>query len=140
MSTFWKYGLLIVTLAALVIGAWHVSAGADEDEDGDLSLEALATAIAKAKITLSTACDTAAKAAKGQAFAAELEVEDGKVLYDVFVLVPGAPPKLFEVEVDAVTGEVIEIEEEKVGGDDDDDDDDDGDDDDEDDDEEGDDD
>lgn len=119
MNAFLKYGLAIVAIVALVGGA--SIAGAEEDDDGKLSLDGLAAELAKAQITLSAACKTAEDAAKGKAFAAEFEVEDGKVLYDVFVLVPGTPPKLFEVEVDAVTGKVIEIEEE---GDDDDGDDD----------------
>ena len=114
MNAVWKYGLLTLTVAALVGSACLVPAGAEEDESSGLSLDGLAAQMVKAKITLSAACDTAAKAAKGQAFAAEFEVEDGTVLYDVLVLVPGTPPKLFEVEIDAVTGKVIEIEEEGI--------------------------
>lgn len=129
MNAPWKYGLLVLTLAALVMGAWLVPAGAGEDEDGDedtpLSLADVASHLSNAKVSLSTACDTAAKAAKGTAFAAEFEVEGGKVLYDVLVLVPGTPPKLFEVEVDAVTGKVMEIEQENGDDDEGDDDDDD---------------
>lgn len=112
MNTYLKHGLAIVALVALLVGA--SLAGAEEDGDGTLSLDGLAAELAKAQITLSAACKTAEDAAKGKAFAAEFEVEDGKVLYDVFVLVPGTPPKLFEVEVDAVTGKVIEIEEESL--------------------------
>ena len=122
MNAFLMYGLTIVALVALVGGASLAPAGAEEDDDGQLSLDGVAAHLAKAKITLATACDTAAKAAKGQAFAAEFEVEGDVVLYDVFVLVPGTPPKLFEVEIDAVTGKVIEIEEEGLDEDEDDDD------------------
>ena len=120
-----KSGFLLVAGLALTAGLAPLRA--EEDDEEDFSLDGLAAELAKAKITLSAACDTAAKAAKGTAFAAKLEVEDGTVLYEVYVLVPGTPPKLFEVEVDAVSGKVIEIEEE--GSDDEDEDDDDGDDD-----------
>ena len=125
MKATWNYGLLIVTAVALVVGLGFAPAGAEEDESPGLTLDGLAAQLAKAKVTLTAACDTAAKAAKGTAFAAEFEAEDGKILYDVYVLVPGTPPKLFEVEVDAVTGKVIEIEEEGLDDDDDDEDDDD---------------
>ena len=125
MSMLLKTGFLLVAVLALTAGLAPLRA--EEDDEEDFSLDGLAAELAKAKITLSAACDTAAKAAKGTAFAAKLEVEDGTVLYEVYVLVPGTPPKLFEVEVDAVSGKVIEIEEE--GSDDEDEDDDDGDDD-----------
>ena len=124
MNATWKYGLLIATVAALVVGLGYGPAGAEDDEGPEMTLDGLAAKLAKAKVTLTAACDTAAKAAKGTAFAAEFEAENGKILYDVYVLVPGTPPKLFEVEVDAVTGKVIEIEEEGLDDDDDDDDDD----------------
>jgi len=130
MHTLLKTGLLLVAVLALTSGLAPLRA--EEDDDGHFSLDRLAAELAKAKVTLSVACDTAAKAAKGTAFAAKLEVEDGEVLYEVYVLVPGTPPRLFEVEVDAVTGKVIEMEEEGPGAGDDDegeDDDDDGDDD-----------
>jgi uncharacterized membrane protein YkoI len=117
MNTMWKYALLFTTLAALVLGAWLVPASAEEDDDdGDdaqMTVEALAAQMAKVKIPLATAVTTAEKAAKGKAFEAELEVEDGAPLYSVYVFVPGTAPKLFEVEVDAVTGKVKEMEEKK---------------------------
>ena len=120
MPNLWKPGVLLALTGALLLGVALAPAGADEDDD--VSLEHLATELAKVKVTLSAACDAAAKAAKGQAFAAQLEVEDDAVLYEVYVLVPGTPPKLFEVEIDAVTGKVIEIEEEDLDDEDDDDD------------------
>ncbi len=121
MNGIWKYGLLIATVAGLVVGAWLLPAGAEEEEEPGTTLDWLATQLAKTKISLSAASDTAAKAAKGTAFAAGFEVEDGTPLYDILVLVPGTPPKLYEVEINAVTGKVVEVEEEGLDDDDDDD-------------------
>ncbi len=43
MNAIWKYGTFLLTVAALVMCAWLVPAGAEEDEDGGFSLEAVAT-------------------------------------------------------------------------------------------------
>jgi len=80
----------------------------DEDEDEDEQAE---TDAAKAKITLSQAIATALKEVPGgKAFEAETEREDGKLVFEIELL---SGDKVMEVEIDAMTGKVLEVEEEK---------------------------
>lgn len=65
--------------------------------------------LAKAKIELSKAIETAqAKVPKGKPIYATTAQEDGKLLFEVFLLVGDS---VTEVEVDAVTGDVVKVEE-----------------------------
>jgi len=78
----------------------------DEDEDEQAETDA-----AKAKITLSQAIATALKEVPGgKAFEAETEREDGKLVFEIELL---SGDKVMEVEIDAMTGKVLEVEEEK---------------------------
>lgn len=81
----------------------------DEDEDEDEQAE---TDAAQAKITLSQAIATALKQVPGgKAFEAEVErKDDNKLVFEVELL---AGDKVMEVEIDAMTGKVLEVEEEK---------------------------
>lgn len=74
-----------------------------------------ATALAKA---IETALQ---KLPGGEALAAEIEIENGKAMIDVKVFSHG---KLYEVEIDAATGTVQEVDDEDDDDDDDEDDDD----------------
>ena len=76
---------------------------------------------AACKVTLSQAVETAVKKVTGQALNAVIELEDGKATIEVTIFSNG---KVYEVEIDATTGAVLEVEQED---DDDDGDDDDGD-------------
>jgi uncharacterized membrane protein YkoI len=68
------------------------------------------TAMAAAcKISLATAIETALAKVKGRALNAETEIENGKALIEVTIVSDG---KVWEVEIDAVTGAVIEVEQE----------------------------
>lgn len=81
---------------------------------------------ASCKVSLSAAIESALGKVKGQALNAEVELENGKALIEVTIVLDG---KVWEVEIDGTTGAVIEVEQEDDDDDDDDDDDEDGDDD-----------
>ena len=59
---------------------------------------------------MSQAIEIATKrVAGGKAFEAEPEMEKGKLIFEVELI---AGDKVMEVEIDAMTGEVLEVEEE----------------------------
>jgi uncharacterized membrane protein YkoI len=66
-----------------------------------------------AKVTMAAALQTALKAAPGTALAAELENEDGKLIFSFDILPGPAATELKEVHIDAKTGLVIKTEIEK---------------------------
>jgi len=67
--------------------------------------------------TLTAAIESALKKVPGgEALAAEIEVENGKALIDVKIFSNG---KLYEVEIDATTGAVLEVEQDDDEDDDD---------------------
>jgi len=66
-----------------------------------------------AKVTMAAALQTALKAAPGTAIVAELENEDGKLIFSFDILPGPAATELKEVHVDAKTGAVIKTEIEK---------------------------
>ena len=101
--------LLAVATAGLVLP--RASVLAEEDDDASPSAAQLSQALAQAKITLDTAVKTAATNAKGVACEAEFEMDDGKPVFEVLVVATvDGTPQLFEVEIDAVTGKVLETE------------------------------
>lgn len=83
-----------------------------DEKDGEHEDEQAETDIAaKGKITLSQAIATALKQVPGgKAFEAETEREDGKLIFEIELL---AGDKAMVVEIDAMTGKVLEVEEEK---------------------------
>ena len=84
-----------------------------EDDEGD-EVENLADAkkvLAASKITFAQAITAAkGKVEGGKPFEVEMEIEDGKSIITVELL---AGTKVMKVEIDAVTGKVLEVEEEK---------------------------
>jgi uncharacterized membrane protein YkoI len=82
--------------------------GAEEASIADMQSMAKA-----AKVTMAAALQTALKAAPGTALAAELENEDGKLIFSFDILPSPSATKLKEVHVDAKTGAVIKTEIEK---------------------------
>ncbi len=69
-------------------------------------------AMAGGKVTLAAAIATAEKEAKGTAFAVMPEKEkDGKMELDIYVMT--AEGKMVEVDIDAKTGKMLEMEEKK---------------------------
>lgn len=79
-------------------------------------------ALAGSKTSIASAIEIALKKVPGQAYRASLVLEKKTSMYEVLVLSDG---KRFEVEVNAATGEIIEVEQEDDDDDDDDEEDDD---------------
>lgn len=73
-----------------------------------------AHAVIGAKVPLSQAVTIAEQHLKGRAASAEFEQSSGKLLYEVEVV---AGPKVFEVEVDGMTGRVGKISEDSIDSD-----------------------
>jgi len=100
----WK--MTLIGLVVLTLSAWGYA-----DDDAKEQMYAL-KAQSVVKISMIQAIETAMKAVPGgKAFEAELEMEKGKPVYEVELLADG---KFMEVEIDAVTGKVLEVEEEKA--------------------------
>ena len=68
-----------------------------------------------AKINLDKAVKTAMDQVDGKFLAAELEGDDGILLWEVIIVT--AKKAVMEVEIDAATGKILEIEEEEYGDD-----------------------
>ena len=83
----------------------------EENEDDEVDdLDDAKKVLAAAKITFAQAIATAKdKVERGKPFEIETELEDGKSIIEVELL---AGDKVMIVEIDAVTGEVLEVEEE----------------------------
>lgn len=80
--------------------------GVEDDDEADEALEVL-HGLAPGTRALASLVAAAERAAKGVAREAEFEIEGGRTIADVLVL--GAEG-LVEVELDGVTGDVLEIE------------------------------
>lgn len=84
----------------------------EEGEDDEVeNLKDAKQVLAKSKISFAEAIAiTKGKVEGGKPFEVELEIEDGKSIIEVELLVG---EKVMEVEIDALTGKVLEVEEEK---------------------------
>ena len=82
-----------------------------EDSEEQAEAEACvegAKALAAAKVTMLQAIETAEKEGKGaKPFKADLELDEGKLLFDVELLAGANGP---EMEIDAISGKVVKIE------------------------------
>lgn len=96
-----------------------------EEEGGRHGAAKIAALLEQAKITLTDAVKAAETKTGGKAVAAGLELDDEGLVFEVLVVVAGDVPALFEVEVDAKTGKILEVEGEDDDDADDDDDEDD---------------
>ena len=94
-----KQTLIIGALAAAALATTAVYA--DHRESGDRNEKA---ALAQAKISLSQAIAAADQHANGKAAKAELEDENGKLVYGVEVVGDG---KSTDVKVDINTGQIV---------------------------------
>ncbi len=93
----------MLAAAIVVIGA----AGCASEQQAQAELQA------QAKITKAQAQQTAlAKAPGGTIKEAELEKEKGKLIWSFDIATPGSP-NTTEVNVDAITGDVVGVETEK---------------------------
>jgi len=98
----------------------------DDDEDGEEndSPEMQAKLAKEAKISIEQARSTALAKVSGTITEEELEMENGKLVYSIEVR--DANQKTFDVEVDAKTGAIVNVEEENDDDEEDDDDEDEG--------------
>jgi uncharacterized membrane protein YkoI len=83
----------------------------EEGEDDEVeNLKDAKKVLAESKISFAEAIATAkGKVEGGKAFEVEMEIEDGKSIIEVELL---AGDKIMKVEIDALTGKVLEVEEE----------------------------
>jgi uncharacterized membrane protein YkoI len=101
MNTYRK-NMMSIAIALLLSGATLSEARASHAED----LKSLQTA----KISLSDAVGIAENAQSGTAIEADLDQENGKTVYDVTVV---KDQKFYELRIDAETGDVLHIAEDK---------------------------
>ena len=99
---------VVVALMCLCLGAIG-RADSEEKDDEKKELDTARVVLEKSKIELLKAIETAQeKIPKGKPIHATTEQENSKFLFLVFLLVGDS---VTEVEIDAVTGEVVEVEE-----------------------------
>lgn len=87
--------------ALLMLGAVQPAAAADAK---DIRL------MERAALTLSDAIDRAEESQTGHALAAEIDDEDGVVVYEVSIAKDG---RVFDVRVDANDGKILRVKEDK---------------------------
>jgi uncharacterized membrane protein YkoI len=92
-------------LLVVAVGTMTVADSALAEEHGKLEMAAAA------KITIEEAIKTAAEKVSGKVIEAELEEKHHTLVWEVEIVTP--ENKVMEVHVDAKTGAVIDVEEEK---------------------------
>jgi len=105
----------LIGITALAIGAILVLNGpAWSDDKGkgkkDESKETVEMA-AKAKVTIDEAIKTASEKVPGKVVEAELEKKDGTLVWEIEIVT--AEKKVMEIHIDAESGAVIGVEQEK---------------------------
>lgn len=98
--------VLCVT-AVLITPAWSDDKGKGKIDEVKEAVEMAAAA----KVTIDQAIKTASEKVSGKVIEAELEQKHNKLVWEVEVVT--ADNKLMEVHIDAETGAVIDVEEEK---------------------------
>jgi uncharacterized membrane protein YkoI len=94
---------ILLTAGTLAAGS---AAASDKEKNGKAEMAAAA------KVTIDQAVKTASEKVPGQIIEAELETKHNKLVWEVEVVT--AEKKVMEVHIDAVTGAVIDVEEEKA--------------------------
>ncbi|MFG0320661.1 MAG: PepSY domain-containing protein [Planctomycetota bacterium JB042] len=117
-----KRSTLVLLLGAAAIAALVWPAFAVSTAAGPKAARA-AKLLAGKTFSIPKAIEAAERRTGGRAIEAEIEIEDGKVVVEIEVLVTEGDVKLLEVEVDGETNEILEIEDEDAEEEDDDDDD-----------------
>ena len=99
----------VAVLMCLCLAAIGWAGSEDKKKDEKKEHDTARVVLEKAKIDLLKAIETAqGKIPKGKPIYATTAQEDGKLLFEVYLLVGD---KVTEVEVDAVTGDVVKVEE-----------------------------
>jgi len=105
----------IVGMLALAVGvvlllndpAWSDQKGKGKKDESKETVELAATA----KVTIDQAIKTASEKVAGKVVEAELEMKHDKIIWEVKVVT--AENKVMEIHIDAESGAVIDVEEEK---------------------------
>lgn len=97
---------LPILLAAGTLGAAGIAFGDENEKNGKAEMADAA------KVTADQAVKTALDKVPGKVIEAELEKKHNKLVWEVEVLT--ADKKVMEVHIDADTGAVIDVEEEKA--------------------------
>ena len=103
-------GVLAVAIGAVLVlsgPAWSDQKGKGKKDESKETVEMAAAA----KVTIDQAIKTASEKVQGKVVKAELEMKHDKLVWEVEVVT--AENKVMEVHIDAETGEVIDVEEEK---------------------------
>lgn len=96
---------LSILLAAGTLAAAGIAFGDEKEKNGKAEMAAAA------KVTIDQALKTASDKVPGKVIEAELETKHNKLVWDIEVVT--AQNKVMEVHIDANTGAVIDVEEEK---------------------------
>lgn len=97
---------LAIALAAGPLAASGSAYGDEKDKNGKVEMAAAA------KVTVDQAIKTASEKVPGKVIEAELEKKHNKLVWEVEVVT--AENKVLEVHIDADSGAVIDVEEEKA--------------------------
>jgi len=103
--------LAIGTVLVLNGPAWSDQKGKGKKDEAKETVEMAVTA----KVTIDEAIKTASEKVPGKVVEAELEKKHDKIVWEVEVVT--AENKVMEVYIDAESGDVIDVEEEKPGKD-----------------------
>lgn len=103
-------GIMVVAIGAMLVlngPAWSDYKGKEKKDESKETLEMAATA----KVTIDQAIKTALEKVSGKVVEAELEKKHDTLVWEVEVVT--AENKVMEVHIDAESGAVIDVEEEK---------------------------
>jgi len=103
-------GVLVLAIGVMLVlngPAWSDQKGKGKKDEAKETVEMAATA----KVTIDEAIKTASEKVPGKVVEAELEMKHDKIIWEVEVVT--AENKVMEVHIDAESGAVIEVEEEK---------------------------
>ncbi|HSL02057.1 MAG TPA: PepSY domain-containing protein [Nitrospiraceae bacterium] len=103
-------GMMAVAIGAMLVlngPAWSDQKGKRKKDESKETVEMAATA----KVTIDQAIKTASEKVAGKVVEAELEKKHDKLVWEVEVVT--AENKVMEVHIDAKSGDVIDVEEEK---------------------------
>ena len=103
-------GVLVLAIGVMLVlngPAWSDQKGKGKKDEAKETVEMAATA----KVTIDEAIKTASEKVPGKVVEAELEMKHDKIIWEVEVVT--AENKVMEVHIDAESGAVIDVEEEK---------------------------
>lgn len=103
-------GVLVLAIGVMLVlngPAWSDQKGKGKKDEAKETVEMAATA----KVTIDEAIKTASEKVPGKVVEAELEMKHDKIIWEVEVVT--AENKVMEVHIDAESGAVIGVEEEK---------------------------